>query len=108
MKRLSACPQEPCIRSKKYKYCGAIVDARSNQRIEFVSNDDPVVAITLDHPDVDWTGKRPDGVVLAEVDETIWICFVEMKGKHKIERAFEQLVAGAKHFAPVGRSGGTA
>jgi hypothetical protein len=105
VKELSACPQ-PAAQYVRGAFRGALVDPRSQQRLEFVG-DDPFVVISLDHSTVEWdTGKRPDGVLIVELDGVTWVCFVEMKGKLREERAFAQLKGGAEHFGPSSRAGG--
>jgi len=106
MKELSDCPQDDEQHVASGAYRGAIVDRRTNQRLEF-AGDDPFVAITLDDNSVEWnTGKKPDGVLIVDIDGITWVCFIEMKGISDTERAFQQLEGGARHFCPNGRSGG--
>lgn len=81
------------------------MDSRTKQRLEF-SSDDPFVAFTLDDS-VQWdTGMKPDGVIVAAIEEQTWVCFIEMKGRPNTDRAYRQLLGGAKHFAPLARRNG--
>lgn len=105
MKHLSDCPQESAEYARAGRYRGAIVDLKTKQRLELVS-DEPFVAYSFHDDIVEWgTGRRPDGVLVALVEGCAWMCFVELKGKDNPVRAFSQLEDGARHFAPVGRLG---
>src|SRR5204862_566907 len=66
--------------------------------------------------EVEWdpSKKRPDGVLVADLDPFALVCFLELKGRTKPalagadpnERARAQLRGGVDHFGPAMRAGG--
>jgi len=80
---------------------------RSDQWFVLTSDQTPFVVHTLDHPSVDWEAgkKRPDGVLIAELDTLTLVCFLELKGQTKSrltsvdpkERERAQLRGGIEH-----------
>ncbi len=79
--------------------------------LEVTSRRTPIAGFHLD-TDAAWgsAGKRPDGVLVAGLDPDGFVCFIEIKGAVKPEKAqrpFSQLLAGVRHFAPKAALGGS-
>jgi hypothetical protein len=116
MKWLSDCPIEIPTPRPRAAYVGGLRNERSDQWFVLTSDQTPFVVYTLDHPSVDWEAnrKRPDGVLVAELDAGTLVCFLELKGRAKSrsasadpnERARAQLRGGMTHFGPALRTGG--
>lgn len=95
MKTLAECPNNV---TKKSRWVGTLTDT-SGLALE-VSGDSPFALHLLDTDALIASGKRCDGVLVAE-DLT---CFIELKScidPDKPDRPFEQLAGAVEHFQPV-------
>ncbi|HYO51468.1 hypothetical protein [Archangium sp.] len=97
-------------------YAVQIEGGRSGQ-ILVVTSDEPLVAYQLDDPEhLTWPEgiRKPEGVLIGELDGQSYVVFVELKAsddpekgkKGKMVDATEQLQSMIEHFHPYGRSGG--
>lgn len=117
MKNLDECPVEPLRAGRRREASGEYIirDPRSFQTLT-VRSDEPLVVYTLDHEDVEWPSeeKRPDAVIIGEVEGVSVVCFIELKAsmrdrldkQPKIQRSIAQLDAGLRHFCPSGQMRG--
>lgn len=105
---------EPKPRRARYEQC--LIDGSSSRdplTLIISSDERPFVIYHLDRESVAWEGKRPDGVLIADLGDAHLICFLELKATMKgdsavLTRAFDQLRGGVAHFCPAGRHSGVA
>jgi hypothetical protein len=117
MRWLSECPVEGPGQVRKRREYWLVdrkdgADARRDPLTLIISSEEnEFVVYSLDRTEIEWDGKRPDGVLVAELGGRSLICFIELKATMKGDpevfgRAREQLRGGIMHFGPAGRFAG--
>lgn len=93
------------LRPKGAKFCARVRDRRTSQEVVFTSNEE-ISAFDLER--AIWASgcKHCDAVIIALVDASPLVCFVEIKGSWD-QKAIAQIHGAATHFHPAGRSGKT-
>ncbi|MBL8933915.1 MAG: hypothetical protein JNM69_05145 [Archangium sp.] len=101
--------QLPSVSQQKRRTRVEIRDQKTRQTVA-VESDDPLTGYHLDVDDADWEEgePHPDGVIVGIVDDTVWVCFIELKGtlaakegkEDPSDKAFRQLEGGVSRFHP--------
>ncbi len=96
-------------KKKKRHWVVEIRDPKTKQSL-VVEHDEPLDSYVIDVEAAGWgEGERhPDGILIAELGDTAWVCLIELKqsAKHKgqeqapAERALDQVEGGARYFHP--------
>lgn len=84
-------------------------DRRDPLTLSITSEEHDFIVYSLDRTEVEWEGKRPDGVFIADLGRSWLVCFIELKATMKGDpevwsRAADQLRGAVTHFAPAGRT----
>lgn len=116
MKSLSALPSyRPFRPPGRARYAAEIREPKSEQ-VLVITSQELLVAHQLDVEEAEWgQGERhPDGVVMGQLGDRSYVCFIELKSSMKpkpdkkespAEHALAQLEGGIRHFHPSGLSG---
>jgi hypothetical protein len=118
MRRLSECPVDgPGAARRRCEYHlvdrkDGTDDRRDPLTLCITSEKHEFVVYALDRAEVEWDGKRPDGVLIADLPGCVLVCFIELKASMKGDparwaRATEQLRGAFAHFSPMGQFSGS-
>lgn len=91
-------------------YSVEIADERSEQSV-VIESTEPLAGYSLEEAEWPEGERHPDGVIVGQVEGTIWVCFIELKSTMKPKedkenpgaRALSQLEGGVRHFHPENR-----